>query len=114
MNSSKTDPEFVDSIAQEVRFGPPQFVAHLAQPLQPEVALILNLRGQFTEPLQERARSAYVPIEDDSCLGHFDPSLFAILRNCNLPTFVDGSAETQLNSVRFYFTGFPVPSTSSM
>src|ERR1039457_5264541 len=46
MTSSKTDPQFVDSVAQEVRFGPPQFVAHLAHPLQPEVALVLYFRRQ--------------------------------------------------------------------
>lgn len=54
MNSAKTDPEFIDSVAQEVPFGPPQLVAHLAQSLQSEVALVLHLRGQIAEPLQER------------------------------------------------------------
>lgn len=54
MDSSKTDPQFVDSVAQEVGFGPPQFVAPIAQPLQPEVALVLRT------------------------------SLFAILRNVNI------------------------------
>jgi hypothetical protein len=45
VNASQADPQFVDPVAQEVRFGPPQFVAHLAQSLQPEVALVLHLRG---------------------------------------------------------------------
>ena len=55
MNSSQTDPQFVDAVAQKVRLGAPQFVAYLAQSLQPEVALVLNLRRQLVEPLQERA-----------------------------------------------------------
>jgi len=51
VNSSKAAPQFVDSVAQDIRFGPTQFVAHLAQPLQPEAALVLCLRRQFVEPL---------------------------------------------------------------
>jgi hypothetical protein len=52
MNSPKANPESVDPVAQEVRFGPPQFVTHLAQSLQPKVALVLHLGRQFVEPLR--------------------------------------------------------------
>jgi len=55
MNSLKADTEFANPVAQKVRFGPPQFVAHLAQALQPEVTLVLYFGRQRAEPLQERA-----------------------------------------------------------
>jgi hypothetical protein len=32
LNSAEADAQFVNAVAQEVRFGPPQLVAHLAQP----------------------------------------------------------------------------------
>ena len=38
VNAAQADAQFVDSVAQEVRFGSTQFVADLAQALQPEVA----------------------------------------------------------------------------
>ena len=44
MNASQAGAQFVDAVSQEVRFGPTQFVAHLAQALQPEVALVLHFR----------------------------------------------------------------------
>ena len=55
VNSAKADAQFLNPVSQEVRLGPTQFVAHLTQPLQPEVALVLYLRWQFVEPLHERA-----------------------------------------------------------
>lgn len=55
VNSSKADTQFVNSVAQEVRLGPPEFVAHLAQPLQTKVALVLYFGWQTVEPLDERA-----------------------------------------------------------
>jgi hypothetical protein len=54
MNSLPADAKFVDPVAKEVRFRPPQFVDHLAQALQPEVTLVLPFGGQRAEPLQER------------------------------------------------------------
>ena len=44
MNPSQADAQLVDTVAQQVCFGPTQFVAHLAQALQPEVALVLHFR----------------------------------------------------------------------
>ena len=55
VNSAKAEAQFVNPVSQEVRLGPTQLVAHLAQPLQPQVALVLYLRWQFVEPLHERA-----------------------------------------------------------
>lgn len=42
MNASQARSQFVDSVSQEVRFGPTKFVAHLAQAFQPEIALVLH------------------------------------------------------------------------
>ena len=55
MNSLEADSELVNSVTQEIGFGPPQFVPHFPQPLQSEVALVLYLRGQLAEPFQEWA-----------------------------------------------------------
>ena len=44
MDPSQADAQFVDAVAQEVRFGSAQFVALLGQALQPEVALVLYFR----------------------------------------------------------------------
>jgi len=41
VNASKAYPQFVDSVAQKIRFGSTQLVAQLAEPLQSEVALVL-------------------------------------------------------------------------
>lgn len=54
VNASQADAQLVDPVAQEVSFRPAQFVAHLAQSFQPEVALVLYLHRQPVEPLQER------------------------------------------------------------
>jgi hypothetical protein len=51
VDSLKADAEFVNAIAQEIRFRPPQFVPHLAQPLQAQKTLVLDLLGQAAEPL---------------------------------------------------------------
>jgi hypothetical protein len=55
MNASQSHTQFVNAVAKEVRFGSTQFVAHLAQALQPEVALVLYFRRQLVKPLDERA-----------------------------------------------------------
>ena len=44
VNAAQADAQCVDAVAQEVRFGSTQFVAHLAQALQAEVALVLYFR----------------------------------------------------------------------
>jgi hypothetical protein len=44
VNASQAGAQFVDAVAQEVRFGPTQFMAHLAKVLQPEIALVLHFR----------------------------------------------------------------------
>ena len=44
MNSAQTGTEFVDPVSQEVGLRLPQFMSHLVQPLQSEVALVLCLR----------------------------------------------------------------------
>jgi hypothetical protein len=54
MNASQAGSRLVDAISQEVRFGPTQLVAHLAQALQPEIALIL-FSPVLVEPRDERA-----------------------------------------------------------
>src|SRR5690348_14382498 len=48
-------------------------MAHLAQPLQTKVTLVLYFHRQFVELLHERARSVFLPVEDDSGLGHSSP-----------------------------------------
>jgi len=58
VNALKANPEFINPIAQKVGLGPPQFVAHFTQPLQPQEALVLDLCGQSAEPRQEWARSS--------------------------------------------------------
>ena len=70
MNALKADPELVNSIAQKVGLGPPQFVAHFTQPLQSQEALVLDFCGQCSEPLQEWARSVLFPVKDDFRSGH--------------------------------------------
>jgi len=55
VHSLKADAQFVNSIAQEVGFGPPQFVAHFPQPLHSEITLVLHFGVQFAEPFQEWA-----------------------------------------------------------
>ena len=54
VNASQADAQFVDIVAQEVGLWPPQFVAHLAQALQPEIALVLHFCRQLVEPLDDR------------------------------------------------------------
>jgi hypothetical protein len=44
LNSLKTNAEFAYPIAKQVAFGPAQFVAHLPQSLQPDIALVLRFR----------------------------------------------------------------------
>jgi hypothetical protein len=55
MDSEQARSEFVDAIAQQIRFRPPQFVAQFAEPLHPHQALVLRLYRQLLHPLQERA-----------------------------------------------------------
>src|SRR5690348_10333492 len=73
LNSLDAAPQLVNPVPQEVRFGPPKFMAHLAQPLQTKVTLVLYFHRQFVELLHERARSVFLPVEDDSGLGHSSP-----------------------------------------
>ena len=71
VNSSQADAQFVDPIAQEIRFGPPQFVAHFTKWFQTQVALVLYLPWQTIELLDQRARFIFfLPLEDDFSLRH--------------------------------------------
>jgi len=54
MDAPQTRTEFVDSIPQQIRLGPPQLVPHLAETLHPHEALVLRLYGQPHNPIQER------------------------------------------------------------
>ena len=55
MDALQARAEFVDSIPQQVRLRPPQFMPQFAQPFHPQKALRLHLYRKFIEPLQERA-----------------------------------------------------------
>jgi len=55
MDALQASAEFVDSIPQQVRLRPPQFMPQFAQPFHPQKALRLHLYRKFIEPLQERA-----------------------------------------------------------
>ena len=80
----KTDAKLVDSISQEVGLGPAQFVPHLAQPLQPDKALVLCFSGQFGKPLQEKGMIRLPPGKGRLAFVALDLSLFANLRKCKL------------------------------
>src|ERR1035437_3578321 len=55
MDALQARAEFVDSIPQQVRLRPPQFMPPFAQPPHPQKALSFHLDRKFTQPLQERA-----------------------------------------------------------
>jgi hypothetical protein len=48
MNASRAGAQLLDAVSQEVRFGTTQFVAHLAQTFQPEVALSCTFAGNLS------------------------------------------------------------------
>lgn len=70
MHSLEAYTEFVNAVAQEIGFGPPQFVAQFPQSLQSEIAFILCLRRQLAEPVQKRARTVVLTVEHDSRSWH--------------------------------------------
>src|ERR1700722_2418113 len=55
MDTLQARAEFVDSIPQQVRLWPSQFIPEFAQPFHPQKALRLHLYREFIEPFQERA-----------------------------------------------------------
>lgn len=55
MDALQARTEFAYSVSQQIRFRPPQFVTEFAEPLHPDLALILRLYRQCFDPLQERA-----------------------------------------------------------
>lgn len=55
MDALQTRTEFVDSIPQQIRLWPAQFVTQFSEPLHPQKALRLDLYWQSLDPLQEWA-----------------------------------------------------------
>ena len=52
MDTLQADPEFINSISQQIRPWSPRFVPEFAQAFQPKEALSLGFDRQFVEPFQ--------------------------------------------------------------
>ena len=55
LDALQTRAEFLDSILQQVRLRPPQFMPQFRQPFHPQEALRLYLNRLIIEPFQEWA-----------------------------------------------------------
>jgi hypothetical protein len=55
MNTLQTHPQFMNSISQQIRFRPPEFMSQFAQPFQPKKAFRLHLHRLLIQPFQEWA-----------------------------------------------------------
>jgi hypothetical protein len=69
--------EFVDGIAQQIRFRPTQFVTQFAEPLHPHQAIVLRLYRQLPDPLQNGHAPSSSQYKDDLRPG----ILFQSIRN---------------------------------
>jgi len=55
MNAARRSAKLMDSIAQEVRLGPPQFMAKFAKPFDPDEDLVFRMGGQSLNQLRNGA-----------------------------------------------------------
>ena len=67
--------QFVDSIPQQIRLRPPQFVTQFAEPFHPQKALRLGFYRQLLDPLQEGACAVIRAVKDDLRLGILSQSI---------------------------------------
>ena len=58
--------EFVDTVAEVIRFGPAKLVAERRKPANAKEALLTDLLRKGIEPLQQRYRSVSFTVEDDT------------------------------------------------
>ena len=66
----EADPQLVNPVAEEVRFGPAKVVPQLPQAFDPNEALESCLGGQTAEPIEDRDGSVVVAVENDFGPGH--------------------------------------------
>jgi len=71
----QTDPQFMNAIAQQVGFGPPQLVTKFGEPLDFDPALVLGLGWKAIEPFEHRRGAIGLPIEDNPGSRHLAISL---------------------------------------
>jgi hypothetical protein len=81
----QSDTELINSIAQKIRFWPPELVAHFSQAFDPDRAFVERLRLQRIEPLEDRHGAVLFFVEDHVSLRN----LYAFLlssssQNCEV------------------------------
>jgi hypothetical protein len=70
LDAVEADPQFVDPVAEEIRFGPTKVVPNLSEPLDANEALETRLQGKSLEPFQNGAGTVVVTVENDFGSGH--------------------------------------------